>query len=110
MAEVDEQRLVEDAKRIAARFQALLIDSARVGVDPMPLLDGVQRELGKARWLERGLHAARSATSGGRSQPLPKAFAAPAASSSGVTSRTRWAMFQRCPNGSTTWPWRSPQN
>jgi hypothetical protein len=49
MAEVDEQRLVEDAKRIAARFQALLIDSARVGVDPMPLLDGVQRELAKAR-------------------------------------------------------------
>ncbi len=39
---------------------------------------------------------------GASAQPLPKASAAPAASSSGVTSRTRWAMFQRCPNGSTS--------
>ena len=40
----------------------------------------------------------------------PNSAAAAATTSSWGTSRRCWEMFQRCPKGSSIWPWRSPQN
>jgi hypothetical protein len=39
-----------------------------------------------------------------------KSSAAAATTSSWGTSRRCCERFQRCPNGSSSWPWRSPQN
>jgi hypothetical protein len=48
VAEVDEARVVEEARRFGERLKSLLIHSARRGVDPTSLLIGIERELAKA--------------------------------------------------------------